>query len=89
MPAHLEISIDELILEGFAPSEKYRIGEALQRELEKLFAARLEQTRGTEMISTDARDDVNAGAFRMNTTRGDVIGAQIAQSVFESLQTRE
>jgi hypothetical protein len=79
------VQIDELVLEGFAPSEKYRIGDAVQRELERLFAARSEQTRATELISHDAREDVDAGAFPMNTMRGDVIGAQIAQAVFASL----
>lgn len=88
-PSSVVVDIDELILEGFAPSEKYRIGEAVQRELERLFAARPEQTRSLELIHSDARDDVNAGAFRVKSTRGDMIGAHIAQSVFESLQTRE
>ncbi len=80
------ISIDELVLEGFAPSEKYRIGDAVQRELERLFS---QPTPAAELISHDARDDVDAGAFAMNTTRGDVIGAHIAQAVFASLQNSE
>lgn len=80
------IDIDELVLEGFPPSEKYRIGDAVQRELEKLF---FEQTRAPQWISLNGRDDVDAGAFHMNTTRSEVIGAQIAQSVFQSLQNPE
>jgi hypothetical protein len=80
----INISIDELILEGFAPSEKYRIGEAVQRELERLF---LEQAHAPESISTSARDDVDAGTFTLTTTRSDVIGAQIARSVYDGLRT--
>jgi hypothetical protein len=84
--AVVEISIDELILEGFAPSERYRIGEAVQRELERLF---LESTRASELLPSGAHDAVEAGAFPMNSSRGDVIGAQIAQSVFTGLHNQE
>lgn len=85
-PSSFLIDIDELVLEGFPSSEKYRISDAVHRELEILF---FEQTRAARLISVNARDDVDAGAFRMNTTRGDVIGAQIARSVFQSLQNPE
>ncbi len=80
------IEIDELILEGFAPSEKYRIGDAVQRELERTFS---DHVRTRELISHDAREVVDAGAFSMHSTRGDIIGAQIAQAVFSSLQNSE
>jgi len=85
-PSSVVVSIDELILEGFAASEKYRIGEAVQRELERLFG---ETTRGNELISSGAREVVDAGAFQMQSARGDVIGSQIAQAVFEGLQTEK
>ena len=82
---HIEILIDELVLEGFAPSEKYRIGEAVQRELERLVLA----ASDTNTLRESSRETVDAGTFAIGSTRGDVIGAQIASSVFESLQTRE
>ncbi len=80
------IEIDELVLEGFAPSEKYRIGDAVQRELRRFFS---EHSRARGLISQDAREVVDAGAFSMHSTRGEVIGAQIAQAVFTSLQNPE
>lgn len=86
MPGSFEISIDELVLEGFAPSEKYRIGEAVQRELERLI---VESTRANEPVAPGARDAVDAGAFTMHSPRGEIIGAQIAQAVFASFQTQE
>lgn len=81
----VEISIDELVLEGFAPSEKYRIGEAVQLELERLFL----QEAHTKELGASTREIVDAGTFPMTNIRGDVIGAQIAQAVFESFQKPE
>ena len=85
-PAEYIVSIDELVLEGFAPSEKYRIGDAVERELVRLFS---EWARTKELQAVPAREVVDAGTFPMNSSRGDVVGAQIAQSVFENLQSKE
>ena len=80
----IEIVIDELVLEGFAPSDKYRIGEAVTRELERLFLESAPQP-----MPETTRERVDAGAFVMQGTRGESIGAQIASSVFKSLHTPE
>jgi hypothetical protein len=80
------ISIDELVLEGFSASEKYRIGESVQRELERLFS---EPTRAKELSFAPTREFVDAGSFQMNVSQGDAVGAQIAQSVFASLEHKE
>src|SRR3712207_3298477 len=37
-PVNIELHIEELVLHGFAPGDRYRIGEAVQRELARLFA---------------------------------------------------
>jgi len=34
----VEVTVDELVLHGFQPSERYAIGDAFQQELERLFA---------------------------------------------------
>jgi len=34
---NVELYIDELVLDGFDPSERYRIGDALEAELRELF----------------------------------------------------
>ena len=36
--ANLNLHIEELVLHGFAPGDRYRIGEAVQQELTRLFA---------------------------------------------------
>jgi hypothetical protein len=37
-PANIEIRIEELTLDGFAPGDGPRLGEAVERELARLFA---------------------------------------------------
>lgn len=81
----VEVSIDELVLEGFAPSDKYRIGEMVTRELERLFL----QAPNSPAMNESSREVVDAGTFPMRSTRGEVIGTQIAQTVFASFQKPE
>ena len=35
-PMNVELHIEELVLHGFAPGDRYRIGEAVERELQRL-----------------------------------------------------
>ena len=37
-PENVELHIEELVLRGFAPGDRYRIGEAVERELAHLFS---------------------------------------------------
>jgi len=37
-PAGIEVNIEELVLHGFSPVDRYRIGEAMQQELARLLA---------------------------------------------------
>lgn len=81
----IEIAIEELILEGFAPSEKYRIGEAVERELLRLFS---ESTRADQVSALSSRDVLDAGAFQMRSARGDVVGSQIAAQIVPTVFQR-
>ena len=36
--SHIEIHIDELVLYGFAPADRWRIGQAIEHALTRLFA---------------------------------------------------
>jgi hypothetical protein len=38
-PPPIELAIEELLLHGFAPADRYRIAEAVQQELARLFAS--------------------------------------------------
>lgn len=81
----VEVLIDELILHGFAPGERYAIGEALSRELERLMAT---ETMGS---LAGMKDVVSLRAGNINLaagTKAETIGAQAAQSIHASLGAR-
>jgi hypothetical protein len=82
-PANVELHIEELVLHGFAPGDRYLIGEAVERELQRLFAeqgAPPSLTHGAEIGRLDG------GSFGVGAgSRGDVIGAHVAQAVYEGL----
>jgi len=83
-PKNIELNIDELVLHGFLPGDRYRIGEAVERELTRLLADRgvpesLE--RGGEI------GHVDGGAFEVAPgSRAQVVGAQVAKAVYGGLR---
>lgn len=78
-PARMELSIDELVLHGFAPGDRRRISQAVQRELTRLAA---EQGFPQEQMKRGAIGRLDAGTIRIDPVRRpERIGAQVAQSV--------
>jgi hypothetical protein len=78
------VNIDELILEGFAHSDRYRIGASIERELGRLLAAEglpdLLQVAG-EMPRVDG------GSFAVpQNSKAEAAGARIAQSVYHGMR---
>lgn len=81
-PIHLHI--EELVLHGFPSGDRHRIGEALQRELARLFTE--EQTPPALAKSAEI-DRLNGGTFRTTgTARPEATGAQVARAVFGGLR---
>ena len=80
---NIELHIEELVLEGFAPQMRQRIGASMERELARLFAeegATGLLTRGGEMARLDG------GSFQASPQmRAEAIGARVARSVYEGL----
>jgi hypothetical protein len=80
-PANIELHIEELVLHGFAPGDRYRVGEALEQELQRLFAERgapPSLTQGGEI------EHLDGGAFEAPHSAGaEAIGARIAQNLYE------
>lgn len=82
-PKNIELHIEELVLHGFSPGDRHRIGEAVERELVRMFAdwgvpESLE--RGWELASVDG------GAIEVVSSSGaDVVGAQVARAVYGGL----
>jgi hypothetical protein len=82
-PANLELHIQELVLHGFEPSDRYRLVDAVERELSRLFAE-----RGTPPPLGQRRDvaRLDAGVFEAKPgSRAEVIGAQVARAVYGGL----
>ena len=82
----VEIIVDELVLYGFSPAERYSIGEALSLELERLAAA-------SDPIRLGRLGDVpvlRADPIRLpGGAKGRAIGAQVAGAVHGSLSRRK
>jgi hypothetical protein len=82
--ASINLHVGELVLHGFAPHDRYRIGDAVQHEL-----ARLLTTQGTPsaLRASGERARVNAGSF--NVAQGAVaksIGHRVARAVYGELK---
>ena len=79
----IDVHIEELVLEGFAPADRHRIGDAVERHLARLLAgpgAARQLAGGGEVARLDA------GSFRV--TRGstpEAIGAQVARAIYRGL----
>ena len=82
-PANVELHIEELILHGFAPADRYRIGASIERELARLFSASDVPPSFAQNIEVDRLD---GGAFQVAPgARAETIGAQVAQAVYGEL----
>jgi hypothetical protein len=83
---HVEIHIEELVLHGFAPGDRHRIAEGLEREL-----ARLVGSRGlSPSVVPELRlGHVDAGEFPIAAgASGHVVGSGAAGAVYRGLQSR-
>lgn len=81
-PIHLHI--EELVLHGFAPGDRHRIGEAVQQELTRLFT---EEASRPSLTRSAAIDRLDCGTFQMRAApRPEATGAQVARAVFGGLR---
>jgi hypothetical protein len=83
-PMNVELHIEELVLHGFAPGDRYRIGEAVERELQRLLAE-----QGAPALFNAAIDlaRIDAGIFNLKpNANSEMIGAQIAQAIYSGIK---
>ena len=77
----IELHIEELVLHGFAPGNRHEIADATREALVQLL------TR--QVLSPEAMVEhgtIDAGSFEViSGERGERIGAQVAQSVYQGL----
>ena len=82
-PVNVELHVEELVLQGFAPGDHDRIGAAVERELTRLLAGQSVPgwlTGGGEVAR------LNAGAFEMRPdSSAEATGSQVAQAVYRGL----
>lgn len=82
-PENVELRIEELVLRGFAPGDRYRIDEAMKRELARLFD---EQGVPPSLAQGGEFAHLDGGAFKVASgSKPEAIGALVAQAVFEGL----
>jgi hypothetical protein len=80
----IHFHIDELILDGFPSGDRHCIGEALQRELTRLF---IEGRMPPALAQSAKIDRLNGGTFQMTATpKPETTGAQVAGAVFGGLK---
>jgi hypothetical protein len=80
MDMNLELHIEELILQGFAVSDRHLISAALQQELSRLFT---EQGVPRSFAQGGAVPQLNGGTIQITPAmKPDAIGVQIAQSIY-------
>ena len=83
-PMNVELHIEELVLHGFAPGDRYRIGEAVELELQRLLA---EQGAPNLFNGNVELARIDAGAFDVKPdAKSELIGAQVAQAVYEGMK---
>jgi hypothetical protein len=79
----IELDIDELILHGFAASDRFRIAEAFRSELTRLLT---EHSRHETLPRSLNIDRIQAASFKVtNGAKPAAIGAQVAQSVYRQV----
>ena len=83
MKPNIELHIEELMLDGFAPGDRHRIGEAVQQELARLFG---EQGVPPSLAQGGAIARLDGGAFNITPgSQPEAIGNQVSQAVFGGL----
>ena len=83
MKPNVELHIEELVLHGFEPADRFRIGEAAERELSRLLTE-----RGTPPSLAHGRETarLDGGSFEAKPdSTAESIGAQVARAVYRGL----
>ena len=84
MKQKVNLHIEKLVLHGFSPGDRYRIGEAVELELTRLIT---EQGIPSSLSQAGELARMNGGTFKVSpNSRAEVIGAQVAQSVYKGFK---
>ncbi len=84
MKHKVDLHIEELVLDGFSPGDRYRIGEVVELELTRLIT---EQGIPSSLSRDGELARMNGGTFNVSpNSRAEVIGGQVAQSVYQGFR---
>lgn len=79
----ISLHIEKLVLHGFASTDRHRIGDAVERELTRLFT---EDPTPAGLTTSSSTAGIDAGSFQLpKSTRPEATGAKVARAVFEGL----
>jgi hypothetical protein len=82
-PSSLEIHIEELVLHGFTPVDRYRLADAVERELARLF---FDQGVPASLAQGGEIPHLNGGRFEVAAgATAEGIGLQVAQGLYGGL----
>jgi hypothetical protein len=82
-PENVELHIEELVLRGFAPGERHRIGEAVERELVRLLG---EHGVPPSLAQGSEVERLDGGAFEVaHGSKAEAVGVQVAQAIYGGL----
>ncbi len=79
----VDLRIEKLVLDGFAPADRYRIAEAVESELARLFAE-----QGVPPSLLAGRTPALPDGASLEVARGapaGQIGAQVARAIYKGL----
>jgi hypothetical protein len=77
----LVLHIDEVVLHGFAPSDRVRIGIAVETELTRLFTQ-----QGVRAVASSQMPALDGGSFRVDASRKpEIIGRQVAKQIHQAV----
>lgn len=82
-PANVELQIEELVLHGFAVDDRYRVGEALEHELARLF----KEGGVPPSLAREAEiEHLDLGSYqRTSGSSAEAIGVDVAQVVYRGV----
>jgi hypothetical protein len=80
----IDLHIDELVLHGFAPRDRHRIAEAMQRELTRLITA---DGQANFLKNPLSLEGINGGEFHVQANaKPQTAGTEIARAVYRSMR---
>jgi hypothetical protein len=83
-PKNINLHIEELVLHGFAPGDRHRIGDAVERELRRLL---IEQGVPASLTREGSSDRIDAGSFDFAPgTKAETIGVHVAKVLYSGFR---